>query len=85
MTGTFVLGKEDAFVGGQGRRAGEDQASQRWNGLGTVATYAGMVAETLLLLAALSGITYATLRYVSERSYRTLWEMENVSPHVALR
>jgi hypothetical protein len=85
MTGTFVFRKEGAFVGGRGRRAGEGQASLRWNGVGTVATYAGMVAAALLLLAALAGITYATLRYVSERSDRALWEIENVNPHEAPR
>jgi hypothetical protein len=55
------------------------------NRLANAATFAGMVAATLLVMAALVGMTIATVRYVSERSYRTLWEIESAGPHIAPR
>jgi hypothetical protein len=57
----------------------------RSNRLGTAATLAGTVTATLLVIAALAGLTFAILRYVSERSYQNLWEMENAGPHIAPR
>jgi hypothetical protein len=90
--------KENAVRGTSVERLGDTRAritleKQDWksrtsphlNGLRTAATFAGMVAATLLVIAALAGLTFATLRYVSDRSYRTLWEIENAEPHIAPR
>jgi len=85
MPGIIELRRPDALVGTRRRQAGETRVILHLSELGTAATFAGMLAATLLLIAALAGVTFATLRYVSERSYRTLWEMENLRPQIAPR
>ena len=47
--------------------------------LGAAASFVSMVVATLLVLVGVAGITSATLRFVSQRSDRTLWEMKSIT------
>lgn len=85
MSAAIELGRPSDMAGTLGSQALKGNTNQRLSALGTAATFVGTIVGTLLLLAALTGIVFATLRYVSERSYRTLQEMESIRPAIAPR